>query len=168
MMRISVLSIFLNFVISFSEAKSKRYYSASFFGVTEKNVEVFLEDLIGKNFSASQSQLSAKVVTSRKLSLPLGYVQGRPCLKYPSVTEFLGIPFAEPLLGNARFTLPVLYNSTYPSPHLDATSHPPPCGSICGHMGKRVLNQSSEVRSQLVYPQLTTLPSSSNCCNFSL
>lgn len=85
-----------------------------------------------------------RIVTSRLVSLPLGSVQGAACDTVPEVTKFLGIPYAEPMLAGKRFLRPSVYNQSYPSPALDATSTPAPCGSICGHMGNRILTLSSE------------------------
>lgn len=65
------------------------------------------------------------------VSLPLGDIQGIPCPSDASVTQYLGVPYAQPMLGSLRFRPPQLYNVPYPTPALLATTVPAPCGSIC-------------------------------------
>ena len=55
-----------------------------------------------------------------------GTVQGGQCIN-SNANYFVGIPFAQPPIGDLRFEAPQPYNATYPSGTLLATSPPPAC-----------------------------------------
>ena len=97
--------------------------------MVRSNLQVYLAALL----LWSHKQILA-ADPSRMVSLPLGNIQGAPCPINPRVTQYLGVPFAQPALGNLRFRSPELYSTPYSKPALQATSPPPPCGSVCGQM----------------------------------
>jgi hypothetical protein len=55
-----------------------------------------------------------------------GNISGIQC-PGSATMQFLGIPFAQPPIGDLRFASPVAYNATYPSGHLNASTF----GSSC-------------------------------------
>lgn len=57
----------------------------------------------------------------------LGSINGGFCDGIPSVSQFLGIPYAEPPVGSKRFAAPVKYARAYPKSGLAATKYGPIC-----------------------------------------
>lgn len=89
------------------------------------------------NFSSKNSSDIPTLISSysdipRSVNLPLGTIIGAACDNNPSVTQYYGIPYAEPMLGMQRFRRSTMYGQTYPIGGLNATEMPPPCGSYCG------------------------------------
>lgn len=79
--------------------------------------------------------------SSHKVNLPLGFIQGKSCPTYDDVSEFLGVPYALPPLNENRFRTSKIYAKRYPTPGLNATTFPSPCGKVCSNN----LIQPSEV-----------------------
>lgn len=93
------------------------------------------------------SQLeSTQSEASNIVTLPLGNIEGIACSNRHEVVRFLGVPFAEPPLGELRFRPPVPYSRQYPSPALPAKKYPHPCGSLCAKVDSFIgTTYSSEV-----------------------
>jgi carboxylesterase type B len=74
------------------------------------------------------SAAASFVVAEPSLSVntKLGAVNGVECATSGS-KAFLSIPFANPPTGSLRFAPPQLYNGSYPTGGLDATTSPPYC-----------------------------------------
>ena len=73
------------------------------------------------SFAAAQSPVGAEVQTSS------GIVTGHAAPNKTTVSEYLGIPYAQPPLGRLRFAAPLAFNSSQP---FDASSYSPDCPQI--------------------------------------
>ncbi|KAL9638226.1 MAG: hypothetical protein Q9164_001703, partial [Protoblastenia rupestris] len=74
---------------------------------------------IASSFVTAQSDVGATVQT-----LSNGAITGHPAPNKTAVSEYLGIPYAQPPLGNLRFAAPQPYNS---SEDFDASSYSADC-----------------------------------------
>ena len=63
------------------------------------------------------------------VTIPAGKIIGTTCPSGPSA--FLSIPFAEPPIGDLRWTIPQEYNQTFPTGGLNATTK----GALCIQFG---------------------------------
>lgn len=63
---------------------------------------------------ASTLAVAQKVTVGATVQTQSGPVTGHAALNRTAVSEYLGIPYASPPLGNLRFAAPQSYNSTKP------------------------------------------------------
>lgn len=103
--------------------------------------------VVGIVHSARISPIITSQTNKHKVKTNLGNIVGKSCVHFPEVTEYLGIPFASPPVGDLRFKKPVPYSISYPSSAFQATKSPPACGSFCGAIGSTDFDSvlSSEV-----------------------
>lgn len=93
--------------------------------------------VLSLDFAAVQAATTATVQISN------GIIQGTQC-NTSNAIAFLGIPYAQPPVGNLRFSPPRAYNATYAGGTLQATTSAPNCIQF----GTEFLEQSSEKQSE--------------------
>ncbi|CAK3971141.1 related to triacylglycerol lipase V precursor [Lecanosticta acicola] len=67
------------------------------------------------------------------LATTSGHIQGKVDPAYPSVRQFLGIPYAKPPIGDLRWTAPQTLSQ--PNAQVEATELPPSCNQFLSNTG---------------------------------
>ena len=72
--------------------------------------------------------VSCITVNSVSINVTNGTIIGTQCSNpFTAVTAYLGIPYAQPPVGNLRWRAPLSYNTSYPNGTLNATIFSPSC-----------------------------------------